>query len=180
MREFGGTGLGLTICRRIASAMGGSLTVQSEGLGTGATFEFVIPLLRAPRRRSSEAALVSREALPQQFMLAPPRVAAASGTPAPATSASGTTPTDASSAPVRVLIAEDDRLCQTLMRKLLPKLGFDATLVDNGGAAIDGCCELSPATGGALRVACRYVRVLFARALTWWLVRGAIDHRVSV
>ena len=47
-----------------------------------------------------------------------------------------------------MLVAED-RLCQTLMRKMLPKMGFDATLVDNGGAVIEACCTLAPGSDGA-------------------------------
>ncbi|MGJ7456386.1 ATP-binding protein [Halomonas sp. RA08-2] len=42
-REFGGTGLGLTICRQLVEQMGGQISVQSEpGLGT--TFSFTLPL----------------------------------------------------------------------------------------------------------------------------------------
>lgn len=37
-RAFGGTGLGLVICRDIVQAMGGDLTVSSPGIGLGCTF----------------------------------------------------------------------------------------------------------------------------------------------
>ncbi|RPI74312.1 MAG: response regulator, partial [Ignavibacteriales bacterium] len=42
-RKYGGTGLGLTICRKIAEMLNGALSVQSE-IGKGSTFSFTIPL----------------------------------------------------------------------------------------------------------------------------------------
>lgn len=45
-REFGGTGLGLGIARKLAHAMGGELQVVSEA-GAGTTFSFAIPLVEA-------------------------------------------------------------------------------------------------------------------------------------
>ena len=45
-RLYGGTGLGLVICKRIVDLMGGSIGVESES-GRGATFWFEIPLLKA-------------------------------------------------------------------------------------------------------------------------------------
>lgn len=43
-RSSGGSGIGLTISRHLAWAMGGELTATSDGVGKGSTFLFTLPL----------------------------------------------------------------------------------------------------------------------------------------
>ncbi len=57
-RLYGGTGLGLVICKRIVDLMGGQIGVESAP-GRGATFWFEIPLLKAVGDMRSQRAELS-------------------------------------------------------------------------------------------------------------------------
>ena len=56
----GGLGLGLAICKAIAEAHGGTLSVASDGLGKGTTFRLELPTIAEPR--SGLTALTTEEA----------------------------------------------------------------------------------------------------------------------
>ena len=47
-RKHGGSGLGLTICRRLIDLMGGTMDLKSE-MGRGSAFAFTIPLTPATK-----------------------------------------------------------------------------------------------------------------------------------
>ncbi|MDN7877099.1 hybrid sensor histidine kinase/response regulator [Burkholderia aenigmatica] len=110
-RRFGGTGLGLPLCRRIARLMQGELTVESR-VGEGSTFIATLPLPDAP------AGWRGAETEPDAARAAP-------------------TPDRSDDAePLRVLVAEDHPASRALLRDQFDALGHDATIVENGVEAM--------------------------------------------
>jgi CheY-like chemotaxis protein len=151
VRRYGGTGLGLTICRRLARAMGGDLVAESGGVGKGTTLVFTIPLMLpsdaadappspspppSPSSSGDSQAPGSSPSTPRTPAQPPPSAQYAPPPMSPQPAAPPSPPGgDISS--LSVLVAEDDLLSQTVMRKVLGRLGVSFAIEANGALAVE-------------------------------------------
>ena len=123
-RKYGGTGLGLTISKRLVELMHGEIGVDST-IGWGSTFWFTVPFAVAAR---SEPELASDEPtmLPDKRAGQWPPLEAA----------------ELSSAP-RILVVEDNPINQQVAAGWLQRLGCRTDVAANGFEALDALHRIS-------------------------------------
>lgn len=107
-RQYGGTGLGLTICRRIVELMGGKIGLEST-IGRGSTFWFTVPLEVGSQQDNSE--------LP--------------------TTADAEAMTAEPVREISILVVEDYPDNRDLLIFMLQGMGYQASSVANGREALD-------------------------------------------
>jgi signal transduction histidine kinase/ActR/RegA family two-component response regulator len=111
-RKFGGTGLGLTITKQIIELLGGRIFIRSEE-GHGSVFTIELPVGADVHLQSTVNRYDALEHLQKQDAV--------------------------SSQPLsgRILVAEDAKANQALIRILLQKMGFEVIIVEDGQQAVD-------------------------------------------
>lgn len=115
-RKFGGSGLGLFICKQLTELMGGSIDISSKQ-GLGSTFTVKIPLIRADN---------------QAMLLADTQHNVTYKTPSPI---------NVPQLNGAILCADDNEDNRILVEYLLAKTGAQLTFVENGAEAIEACAR---------------------------------------
>lgn len=122
-REAGGTGLGLTICRRLAEMMGGSVGMASElGQGTTMTLILSLPIEAHQEQPKTDAGRADR-------------LTAAIGTGRMQRTAPGVAQAEAEG--TLVLVVDDHPTNRTLLARQLRTLGYEAESAEDGVQALD-------------------------------------------
>jgi PAS domain S-box-containing protein len=123
-RQYGGTGLGLTISRQLAILLGGQIELQSAP-GQGSHFILRLPLVAVPHGGSVRSV---NSPLPRTAPVATTQDVSAQTGPQPATAGSTRDET--------ILLVDDDVRNIYAMTSLLETLGFEVAIARNGEDAI--------------------------------------------
>ncbi|HMB64415.1 MAG TPA: tetratricopeptide repeat protein [Eudoraea sp.] len=124
IREFGGTGLGLSVSRQLVELHGGTIEVQSE-VGNGSVFTFSLPASTAQKK---EVTAVEDQA--------PEHVQKVEGDPEKSIGSKATV-ADPGGNGFKVLVVDDEPVNRRVLENHLTLAGYQITEAANGKEALD-------------------------------------------
>jgi len=131
--RHGGTGIGLALCRKLADAMNGELTVVSA-IGKGSTFTVTLRCVKV----TDAAPVEDHDPLLELLVVAQSSAPSTTQDEAPAVpEVKEKIPAEAVAAR-RILIADDQKVNLMVLKTMLKKLGsFDIVMAKDGKEALD-------------------------------------------
>jgi PAS domain S-box-containing protein len=113
MRKFGGTGLGLTISRKLVEMQGGVMRVESQ-LGEGSTFSFILSYLESMNQSLTQAQAQANQHNPFELRGLEGRIA---------------------------LLADDNKVNRMVGGKTLRRWGMEVVFAEDGREAVEMAIE---------------------------------------
>jgi len=114
-RRYSGSGLGLAICKELVVLMGGKLWLANSTPNKGSTFSFTINAPKASTHQEASTASINLEAPASKPLLQKL----------------------ANRIPLHILLVEDNRINQQVIKKTLQLMGYQVDIANNGVEALE-------------------------------------------
>lgn len=132
-RSYGGSGLGLSICKALINVLGGKINLESQ-LGVGTKVSFTVKFPKAPVKSAQRKGGATDQ-------ISNSRATWSSDAATPNNNGDNLAPVDLSQIPrdqIRICVAEDNPINQKIAISFVTKLGYQSEAFSDGLQAVEG------------------------------------------